>query len=66
MLAALEEGLATGWSTGGLVYHPRLPEVLGADAAWECVALLYIGRPAQSSVEPLQRTSFLPYTRWLD
>jgi nitroreductase len=66
MLAALEEGLVSGWSTGGLAKHPKLRELIGAEPDWQLVALLYLGRPEMDgpSLPPRQNTH-IDYTRWL-
>jgi nitroreductase len=66
MLAAQEEGLASGWSTGGLAKHPRLRELIGADADWQLVAALYMGRPGPGGELPSRQTVHAAYTTWLD
>lgn len=64
-LAAVEEGLASGWSTGGLAGHPRLAEVVGAETDWDLVGILYVGRPLPSDAPVQQRAPSAIFTRWL-
>ena len=66
MLAGQEEGLASGWSSGGLAKHPRVREVIGAEPDWQFVALLYMGRPQTSLSLPPRQNVHTEYTRWLD
>lgn len=66
MLAGEEEGLASGWSTGGLAKHPRLRELLGAQPDWQLVALLYLGRPGPGGALPARQNAHTAYTTWLD
>ena len=66
MLAGEEEGLASGWSSGGLAKHPRLRELIGADPDWQFVALLYMGRPATGPGLPPRQNVHTTFTRWLD
>jgi nitroreductase len=65
MLAGEEEGLASGWSTGGLAKHPRLRELIGAEPDWQFVALLYIGRPQLTTSLPPRQNAHAAYTTWL-
>jgi nitroreductase len=65
MLAGEEEGLASGWSSGGLAKHPRLRELIGAEADWQFVAVLYMGRPQSSLSLPARQNAHTAYTRWL-
>lgn len=64
LLAAVEEELAGGWSTGGLSTHPRVREVIGADPSWDLVGLLYIGKPVPD-LPVRQRQPAHAHTRWL-
>jgi nitroreductase len=66
MLAGQEEGVASGWSSGGLAKHPGLRELIGAGPDWQFVALLYIGRPHGSLSLPPRQNVHTAYTRWLD
>src|SRR5258708_1608878 len=45
-LAASDEGLACGWSTGAMTRDPAVKALIGADEAWQPVGALYIGWPA--------------------
>ena len=65
MLAAVEEGLASGWSTGGVARHQRLPAVLGANQDWELVAVVYLGRPVAGPPPAVPRPGAASFTRWL-
>lgn len=66
MLAAHEEGLASGWSTGGICGSPRLASLAGADASWEMVGALYLGWPdPQRPPSSLARSSAEAVTTWL-
>jgi nitroreductase len=67
LLAATEEGLAAGWSTGGVCTQPdRLAEVLGADPTWTITALLYVGMPDETrTLPPIRRPDAESHTAWL-
>ncbi|HYY90113.1 MAG TPA: nitroreductase [Chloroflexota bacterium] len=66
MLAALEEGLVSGWSTGGLAKHPRLRELVGAEPDWQLVSLLYLGWPEPNGTAlPPRQNTHADFTRWL-
>jgi nitroreductase len=65
MLAGQEEGLASGWSSGGLAKHPRLAELIGADPDWQFVAVLYMGRPQSTLSLPPRQNAHTAYTKWL-
>lgn len=65
MVAAVEEGLASGWSTGGLSTHPRVRELIGADPSWDLVGLLYLGRPLPDGPARAPRPGAADCTRWL-
>jgi nitroreductase len=65
MLAGQEEGLASGWSSGGLAKHPRLRELIGAEPDWQFAALLYIGHPHASVSLPPRQNVHHAFTRWL-
>jgi nitroreductase len=65
MLAAVEEGLASGWSTGGVARHTRLPAVLGAGPDWELVAMVYLGRATAAPPPSAPRPNAAQFTRWL-
>jgi len=67
LLAAAEEGLAAGWTTGGVCSEPaRLAELVGADPSWALVALLYIGMPDDTKpAAALRRVGPEAFTAWL-
>jgi nitroreductase len=67
LLAATEEGLAAGWSTGGVCAQPdRLATLLGGDPAWTLVALLYVGIQDEDHVQPvIRRIGPESFTHWL-
>jgi nitroreductase len=67
LLAAADESLAAGWSTGGVCTRPeRLAELLGADASWSIAALLYVGFPdGMAKPAALQRAGPESFTAWL-
>jgi crotonobetainyl-CoA:carnitine CoA-transferase CaiB-like acyl-CoA transferase/nitroreductase len=65
MLAAVEEELASGWSTGGLCKHPRLATLIGADPSWELVSLLFVGHPSGELGVAIERPRADKLTRWL-
>jgi nitroreductase len=65
-LAAFEEGLVTGWSTGGITRDPALKTLLGAEHAWEMVGAVYLGYPEPASVPTRERPGAADFTRWLN
>jgi nitroreductase len=67
LLAAAEEGLAAGWSTGGVCTRPdQLAELLGADPSWSIAALLYVGFPDETAQPAaLERAGPESFTSWL-
>jgi nitroreductase len=64
-LAALEYGLVSGWSTGGITRVPELQELLGADPEWQLVGALYAGYPDPGSIPTRARPGAAAFTRWL-
>ena len=64
-LAAVEEGLASGWSTGGITRAPEFREVLGAEPGWELVGALYVGYPTSQTLPARERPGAATFTRWL-
>jgi nitroreductase len=64
-LAAVEEGLVSGWSTGGFPRSPGVREAVGADADWEFVGALYLGYPGDSDKPVRERPGANDFTRWL-
>jgi len=64
-LAASEEGLACGWSTGAVTRDPAAKALIGAEEAWQPVGALYIGWPAPGSTPTSARPGAVKYTRWL-
>jgi nitroreductase len=64
-LAAFEEGLVGGWSTGGLARDPALKALLGAEPDWELVGALYLGYPAPGSTPTRERPGAVDVTRWV-
>jgi nitroreductase len=67
LLAATEEGLAVGWSTGGVCSQPeQLAELLGADPSWQIAALLYVGMPDETKQPAVVRRAGPDlFTAWL-
>jgi nitroreductase len=67
MLAATEEGLVSGWSTGGITRDPSLRAVIGADESWELVGALYMGYPegGAEAPQPTPRPGAAASTTWL-
>jgi len=65
MLAATEEGLSTGWSTGGITQDPALRSIIGADTSWEMVGALYVGYPSAELTPASPRPGAAEFTRWL-
>jgi nitroreductase len=64
-LAAFEEGLVGGWSTGGFARDPALKALLGAEPEWELVGALYLGYPAPGSTPTRGRPGAADVTRWV-
>jgi F420 biosynthesis protein FbiB-like protein len=64
-LAAVEEGLVSGWSTGGFTRDPALKATLGAEDDWQPVGALYIGYAAPGSSPTRERPKAEAFTRWL-
>lgn len=64
-LAATDEGLVAGWSTGGIVKHTDLPATIGAEPDWEVVGALYVGHPAPGSTPTSKRGNASEVTHWL-
>ena len=64
-LAAVEEGLVGGWSTGGIVRDPAVRTSVGAEDGWEFVGGLYLGYPTEASPPARARPGAAEYTRWL-
>lgn len=62
-LAAVAEGLAVTWETGGPTRHPELKETLGAQPDWKMVTMLSIGVPAETPQSG--RTPVSNFVRWL-
>lgn len=65
LLAGVEEGVASGWSTGGVCQHPGLADYLGADSSWQLVGLIFVGRPAPQTAELHARAGWEPFTTWV-
>lgn len=62
-LAAVAEGLALDWSTGGISKLPGLTQLLGADEDWAMVGALFIGEPINA---PTSRRDAAPsIVSWL-
>jgi nitroreductase len=68
LLAATEEGVAVGWSTGGVCSQPeRVAELVGADASWQLAALLYVGMPDETKQPAVvRRAAPDSFTAWLN
>ncbi|MBV9577074.1 MAG: nitroreductase [Chloroflexi bacterium] len=64
-LAAVEEGLASGWSTGGIVRDAAIRSAVGADEDWEFVGALYVGYPGETPPAARERPGATQVTRWL-
>lgn len=64
-LAAFEEGLVGGWSTGGIVRDSMMSAAVGAEPDWEFVGGLYLGYPSEASPPARERPGAADYTRWL-
>lgn len=65
LLAATEEGLGCGWSTGGVAKHPHLRETIGAEDDWELVGVIYAGYPEPGAAGQAARPPADEVTRWL-
>lgn len=64
-LAAHEEGLVGGWSTGGIVRDSAVRSAVGAGDDWEFVGGVYVGYPTEVSPPSRERPGAAEYTRWL-
>jgi nitroreductase len=64
-LAAGEEGLVGGWSTGGIVRDAAVQEAVGAEGSWEFVGGLYLGYPGDAPAPTRQRPGAADYTVWV-
>jgi nitroreductase len=64
-LAAGEEGLVGGWSTGGLVRDAAVQSAVGADGEWEFVGGLYLGYPTDAPPPTRERPGAANVTRWV-
>jgi nitroreductase len=65
-LAAVEEGLVGGWSTGAIVRDNAMRDAIGADPAWDFVGAVYLGYPAPGpQQDPRPRPPADDYTSWL-
>ena len=63
-LAAVGEGLAMDWSTGGLTRLPDLAQTLGADEDWTMVGVVFVGKPR--AIPSTQRLSHSDVVSWLE
>jgi nitroreductase len=64
-LAAVEEGLVSGWSTGGIVRDAAVRAAVGAEDEWEFVGALYLGYPGEARPAARERPGAEALTRWL-
>jgi nitroreductase len=64
-LAAFEQGLVSGWSTGGIARDPALKALIGAEPEWDMVGALYVGYPAPGSTPTRERPGAGDFTRWV-
>lgn len=64
-LAAYEEGLVGGWSTGGIVRDAAVRTAVGAGESWEFVGGVYLGYPTEASPPTRERPGAADYTSWL-
>jgi nitroreductase len=64
-LAAVEEGLVGGWSTGGIVRDAAVQSAVGAESDWEFVGGLYLGYPTDAPPPMRERPGAADYTRWV-
>ena len=62
-LAGVAEGLAVTWETGGVTRHPKLRQVLGAQADWQMAVMLSIGAPAATPTS--SRTEVSHFVNWV-
>ncbi|MEK7806649.1 MAG: nitroreductase [Chloroflexota bacterium] len=62
-LAGVAEGLAVTWETGGVTRHPKLRQVLGAEADWQMAVMLSIGAPATTPSS--SRTEVSHFVSWV-
>ena len=63
-LAGAAEGLAVTWETGGVMRHPGLCEMLGADESWQMTAMLLVGHPGERPVS--RRSPASNFVRWFN
>ena len=61
-LAGAAEGLAVTWETGGVMRHPGLGQMLGADESWQMTAMLLVGHPGEHPVS--RRSPASGFVRW--
>ena len=61
-LAGTAEGLAVTWETGGVMRHPGLRELLGAEDSWQMTAMLMVGHPGEHPVS--RRKPASGFVRW--
>ena len=61
-LAGAAEGLAVTWETGGVMRHPGLGQMLGADGSWQMTAMLLVGHPGEHPVS--RRSPASGFVRW--
>jgi nitroreductase len=64
-LAAFEEGLVGGWSTGGIVRDDAVRTAVGGEEDWEFVGGLYLGYPTEASPPARERPGATDYTCWV-
>lgn len=62
-LAGVAEGLVVTWETGGVTRHPKLRQVLGAQADWQMAVMLSIGVPAEPPSS--SRTAVTHFVKWV-
>ena len=63
-LAGVAEGLAVTWETGGVMRHPGLRELLGADESWQMTAMLLVGHPGEHPAS--RRRPVSGFVRWFE
>ena len=63
-LAGAAEGLAVTWETGGVIRHPGLADLLGAEESWEMATMLMIGHPDEHPVS--RRSPASGFVRWFN
>ena len=61
-LAGVSEGVAVTWETGGITRAEGIPELLGADPAWDLVTILFIGYPDEHPNS--RRTPVTKFVQW--